>query len=263
MIAFQKYGFWKGGILTAWRLLRCNPLGKLLVGLSDLLQRGCSWFWQSLTDGAYTGWTWVQSVTHWCSVPCCRRYRLRPPRWFGEPRPPPVLMERDGLTGQRGTLLLQLLQTGAHGTRLRGDRRSNGTCGNSTWGIHELRVREWAGEKKRKTTVQFSKVQYSTIQCSTVPFSAVIVQHSTVQYSAVQQSTVQHSTYSTVQYSTVQYSAVQHVQYIAVQYSTAQHSTVQYCIVSTAQCITVQLSTVQYSTVQQGTVQYSTLLVLW
>jgi len=26
--AFQKHGFWKGGILTLWRILRCNPFGK-------------------------------------------------------------------------------------------------------------------------------------------------------------------------------------------------------------------------------------------
>lgn len=44
MAAFAKYGVWKGAILTAWRLLRCNPLGG-------------------------SGFD--------------------PPRWFGEPRPPP------------------------------------------------------------------------------------------------------------------------------------------------------------------------------
>ncbi|MBR2634082.1 MAG: membrane protein insertion efficiency factor YidD [Clostridia bacterium] len=26
--AFQKHGFFKGFVLTAWRLLRCNPFGK-------------------------------------------------------------------------------------------------------------------------------------------------------------------------------------------------------------------------------------------
>ena len=24
--AFKRFGFWRGGLLTAWRLLRCNPL---------------------------------------------------------------------------------------------------------------------------------------------------------------------------------------------------------------------------------------------
>ncbi|XP_065853051.1 UPF0161 protein At3g09310 [Euphorbia lathyris] len=27
MIAYKKYGFYKGTVLTAWRLCRCNPLG--------------------------------------------------------------------------------------------------------------------------------------------------------------------------------------------------------------------------------------------
>ena len=26
--AFQKYGFWKGGALAVWRVLRCNPFCK-------------------------------------------------------------------------------------------------------------------------------------------------------------------------------------------------------------------------------------------
>lgn len=30
MIAYKKYGFAKGTVLTAWRLCRCNPLGMLL-----------------------------------------------------------------------------------------------------------------------------------------------------------------------------------------------------------------------------------------
>jgi len=27
-LAFQKYGFWRGGLKTAWRILRCNPFSK-------------------------------------------------------------------------------------------------------------------------------------------------------------------------------------------------------------------------------------------
>ncbi len=26
--AFLKHGFWKGSLLTIWRILRCNPFGK-------------------------------------------------------------------------------------------------------------------------------------------------------------------------------------------------------------------------------------------
>jgi len=26
--AIEKYGAWKGGLLTAWRILRCNPFAK-------------------------------------------------------------------------------------------------------------------------------------------------------------------------------------------------------------------------------------------
>ena len=25
--AYQEFGFWRGSVLTGWRLLRCNPLG--------------------------------------------------------------------------------------------------------------------------------------------------------------------------------------------------------------------------------------------
>ena len=26
--AYTKHGFWKGSVLTMWRILRCNPFGK-------------------------------------------------------------------------------------------------------------------------------------------------------------------------------------------------------------------------------------------
>ncbi|MBE6712494.1 MAG: membrane protein insertion efficiency factor YidD [Ruminococcaceae bacterium] len=26
--AYQKHGFWKGSVLSIWRILRCNPFGK-------------------------------------------------------------------------------------------------------------------------------------------------------------------------------------------------------------------------------------------
>ena len=26
--AYAKHGFWKGSVLTVWRILRCNPFGK-------------------------------------------------------------------------------------------------------------------------------------------------------------------------------------------------------------------------------------------
>lgn len=31
MIAYKKYGVVKGTVLTAWRLCRCNPLGKIKI----------------------------------------------------------------------------------------------------------------------------------------------------------------------------------------------------------------------------------------
>ncbi|CAN0842179.1 UPF0161 protein At3g09310 [Linum grandiflorum] len=36
MIAYNKYGFSKGTILTAWRLCRCNPLGISVAALLEL-----------------------------------------------------------------------------------------------------------------------------------------------------------------------------------------------------------------------------------
>ena len=36
MQAYQRYGVTKGTILTAWRLLRCNPFGKCLHMIGEL-----------------------------------------------------------------------------------------------------------------------------------------------------------------------------------------------------------------------------------
>ncbi|CAN1304283.1 UPF0161 protein At3g09310 [Linum perenne] len=37
MIAYNKYGFSKGTVLTVWRLCRCNPLGILYIPLACLM----------------------------------------------------------------------------------------------------------------------------------------------------------------------------------------------------------------------------------
>ncbi|MBQ3075884.1 MAG: membrane protein insertion efficiency factor YidD [Clostridia bacterium] len=28
VLAFRRHGFWKGAVLSLWRILRCNPFGK-------------------------------------------------------------------------------------------------------------------------------------------------------------------------------------------------------------------------------------------